>query len=304
VQHSTSPHSVRTETSSSSSLTEVSSTVKVPDETEIPLETSNTTIRIATQLEVKQELPVTDVPELVSIKTGELLEIRRKDASSRNGRKIDSSQTSGSRKRNRDSNTTLDSVSFSSTHQPRRRPSSYIDILPKVPNSTLTSSHDLPAEIQRRGFTRRTTTTDFPPKEGERRSTSMSSRRKNVAELDAPVNGPRSRGQPRNRARESAETERSVEARQQRTHHRNTITSGGSRAGLADDAVPSNKPLTTARNLGGQTSSRIRDVTQTPLNNRDGSRRSNLRGDEFRLYKVTNTLVVALFKCMFSSIGL
>lgn len=299
VQHSTSVQSVRTETSSSSPLTESSSTVKIPDETEIPLETSNTTTGVTMQLEVKQELPVTDVPEVVSIKTGELLEIRRKDALGRSGRKIDSSQTSVSGKRNRDSNTILDSVNSPSTQQPHRRPSSYIDVLPNTPKSTLTSSHDLPAEIPRRGFARRTTTTDFPPKEWERQSTSMPVRRKNiVAEVDAPVTGPRSRGQPRNRARESAETERSVEVRHQRTHHRNSVTSGGSRVGVSDDAVPRSKPPTTARNLGGQTSSRNRDVTQTPLNSRDGSRRSHFRGNQFELHKVTNALVVVLFKCM------
>lgn len=299
VQHSTSVQSIRTETSSSSPLTESSSTVKTPDETETPLGTSNTTTGETTQLEAKQELPVTDVPELVSIKTGELLEIRRKDASGRSGRKIDSSQTSVNGKRNRDSNIKLDSVSSPSTQQPHRRPSSYIDVLPNVPKSTLTSSHDLPAEIPRRGFTRRTTTTDFPPKERERQSTSMSVRHKNVvAEVDVPVNGQRSRGQPRNRARESAETERSVEARHQRTHHRSSITPNGSRVGLSDDAVPSSKPLSTSRNFGGQTSSRNRDVTQTPLNSRDGSRRSHFRGDQFKLHKVTNALVMLLFKCM------
>jgi hypothetical protein len=255
-------------------------------------------VGITTQLEVKQDLPVTDVPESVSIKTGELLEIRRKDASGRSGRKIDSSQTSVSGKRNRYNNTIFDSVSFPSTQQPRRRPSNYIDVLPKVRNSTLASSHDLPAEIPGRGFTRRTTTTDFPPKEWERQSTSVSVKRKNVADVDTPVNGPRSRGQPRNRAKDSAETERSVEARHQRTHHRNPITTGGSRFGLSDDAVPSSKPPTTARNLGGQTSSRNRNVTQTPLNSRDGSRRSHFRRDEFKLHKVTNALVVVLFKSM------
>lgn len=279
VQRSTSIQSVRTETFSSSPLTEGSSTVKIPDETEMPLEISNTTVGVTTQLEVKQDLPVTDVPESVSIKTGELLEIRRKDASGRSGKNV-------SGKRNRDNNTILDSVSFPSTQQPRRRPSSHIDVLPKAPNSTLTSSHELPAEIPRRGFTRRTTTTDFPPKEWERQSTSMSVKHKDVAEVDAPMNGLRSRGQPRNRARESAETERSVEARHQRTHHRNPIMSGGRRVGLSDDAVLSSKPQTTARNLGDQTSSRNRNVTQTPLNSRDGSRRSHFRGDKFKLHKV------------------
>lgn len=132
---------------------------------------------------------------------------------------------------------------------------------------------------------RRTTTTDFPPEEWERQSKSMSVKSKNVAEVDAPVNGPRSRGQPRNRARESAETESSVEARHQRAHHRNPITSGGSRVRLSDDSVPSSKPPTTTRNLRSQISSRNRNVTQIPLNSRDGSRRSHFRGDEFKLHK-------------------
>lgn len=298
VQHSTSVQPIRTETSSPP-LTESSSTVKIPDETEMPLEISNTTTGVTTQMEVKQELPVADVPELVSIKTGELLEIRRKDASDRSGRKIDSSQTSVSGKRNRGNNTILDSVSSTSTQQPHRQPSSYTDVLPNVPKGTLTSSHDLPSEIPRRGFTRRRTTTDFPPKEWERQSTSISVRHKNVvAEVDVPVNGPRSRGHPRNRARESAETERSVEVRHQRIHHRNSITSGVSRVGLSDDAVPRSRPPTTTGNLGGQTSSRNRDVTQTPLNSRDGSRRSHFRRDQFELHKVTNILVMVLFKCM------
>jgi hypothetical protein len=264
----------------------------------MPLEPSNTTTGVTTQLKIKQELPVTDVPELEGIKTGEVLEIRRKEASGRSGRKIDSSQTSVSRKRNRDSNTILDSVSFPSTQTPHRRPSSYTDAIPKVPNSTLILSQDLPAEIPRRGFTRRTTTTDFLPKEGERRSTPMSIRSKNVAEVDASVNGPRSRGQSRNRARESAEREISVEARQQRTNHRNFTKSGGSRAGLSDDAALSSKPPTTARNLGDRTLSRNRDVTQSALNSRDGSRRSHFRGDEFKVHKVTNVLIVIFFKCM------
>jgi hypothetical protein len=264
----------------------------------LPLEPSNTTIGVTPQLEVKQELPVTDVLELDGIKTGKLLETKRADASGRSGRKIDPSQTSVSRNRNRDSNTKLDSVSFPSTQNPRRRSSSYTDTLTKVSNSTLTSSHDLPSEIPQRVSTRRTTTTNVLPKVGERRSTSMSVRSKNVAEVDSPVNGPRSRGQPRNRARESAETERSVEARHQRTHHRNSTKSSGSRTGLSDDAVISSKPPTAARNLGGQTLSRNRDATQRPLNSRDGSRSSHFRGDEFKVHKVRNVLVVIFFKCM------
>jgi hypothetical protein len=249
------------------------------------------TTGVTTQLEIKQELPAADIPELEGIKTGELLEIRRNDASGRNGRKIDLSQTNVSIKRNRDSNTILGSVSASTTQQSRRRPSGFTSTLPKVPNSTLTSSHDLPADIPRRGITRRTTTTEFPRKQGERRSTSMFVRSKNVTEVDASVNGPRSRGQPRNRARISTETERNVEARHKRTHHRDSSNSGGSRVGLSDDTVPSSKPLTTARNLGSQTLSRNRDVTPTPLNRQNGSRRSHFRGDEFKVHKVIYTLV-------------
>jgi hypothetical protein len=295
VERNASLQSIRTETSSLSPLTESLTTVQVVDETKISSPVSNTTGEL-TQLGLKQALQGTDAPEPVSIKSGKLLEMRRNDDSGRSGRKFNSSQTGDSRKRNGDNNSVSDSVSSANTRHHNRRPSSYISKLPEVSSSTFSLSDSFPADIPRKGFTNRTTTADFTPREGEIRATSISASHQNVAEVGARVNEPRSRGQFRNRSRELAGTERSMETRQQRTYHRSSFRSDGSRNKLSVDAVTNGKPQTTARNLDGETLSRSSDVTQKPLKGRGGSRWSHSRVQEHEILKVTNVLVVALLK--------
>jgi hypothetical protein len=289
------PLYTETSTISSSLLTESSSPAQIAHETEA----SNTTTGTPTQPELKQELPVTDVPNPVSIKADELLEVRRNDAS---GRKFDSSQTSGSRKRNGGSSILVESQSSANTRQPTRRPPNYIDKIPKVSDDISrisTSSDNLLVDIPRIevGFVRgttttTTTTTDPPPDEGERRLRSGS--RKNVAEVSPTLNEPRSR------SRVSAQTQRSVEATQQRTYHRGFVRSGGSRTGTSADGVPSSNPQATARDFAGRTSSRTRDMTQPPLKDRNGNTRSRFRGEDFELHKVKQyALLGSLLKFMF-----
>lgn len=283
------------ETSSSSPLTESSLTIQMPHETEVPLEVPKTQTGALTQLEVKQELQVTDVSKRVSFKEENLVDLRRKDASGRSGRKFDSSQASGSRKTNGGINTVPNLVSSASTQQPSRRPSNYVDKLSNVSNSiprTSTSSDKLPADIPMIsvGPTRRITIADSSPQEEKRRSASRSGSHKNVAE----VNESRSTGQFQNKSRVSAGSERSVGLTQQRSYLRNSVKSGASA-----DAEPSSNPRATSRDFGHHMSSRSRDVTEAPLKSRDGSRRSHFRGQDFDLHKVTNAFVTALFKCGF-----
>lgn len=294
-EHNASLQSIRKETSSLSPLTESLTTVQVADETKLPSLASNTTDEPA-QLGLKQEIQGTDAPEPASIKSGNLLEMRRKDDSGRSGRKFISSQTGDSKKRNGDNNSVSDPVSSANTRHHNRRPSNYISKLPEVSISTFALSDNSPTNTPRKGFSWRTTTTDLTPREGGVQSTSISASRQSVAEVGTRVNEPRSRGQFQNRSRELAGTERSLETRQQRSYHRSSVVSDGSRNKLSVDAVTNGKPQTTARNMGGETLSRSSDVTQKPLKGRGENRRSHSRGQDLEILKVTNVLVVALFK--------
>jgi hypothetical protein len=249
-------------------------------------------------LGVKEALPVTDAPEPVSVKTGKLFELGRNDDSDRSGRKFNSTQTGDRRKNNWDNNRVSDSVSSENTRHYNRRPSNYITKLPEVSSSTLTFSDSSSADIQRIGFTRRKTTADFTPWEGETRSTPVSVSHQNVAEVGAPANEQRSRGQFRNRFRESAGTERNAETRQHRTYHRSSVRSDESRNKSSAEIVPNGKALTTGGNKSGQTFSRSSNVTQKPPTGRSGSRRNHSRGQELEIHKVTSILVVLLFKFM------
>lgn len=296
VRHHASLQSLRTETSSLSPLTESLTTVQVVHERGISGPVSNTT-GVPAHLGLKQALLVTDAPEPVSIKRVNLLEIRRIDDMGRSGRKFNSSQMGESRNRNGVPNSISDSVNSGNTHH-NRRPSNYISKIPEVSSSAFALSDISPSDIPRIGFTRRTTTAEFTPREADMRSTSTSSSHQNVADVSARVNEPRSRGQFRNRSRELAGTERSTEIRQQRTYRRTSGRLDGSRNKLSADAMTNGQPQTSAKNLGGETLSRSSDVTQKPLKDRGGSRRNHHRGEELEIFKVTTLLVVVLLKFM------
>jgi len=297
VRHSASLQSLRTETSSLSPLTESLKTVQLVHERGASAPVSNTT-GVPAHLGLKQALLVTDAPEPVSIKRVNLFEMRRIDDLGRSGRKFNSSQTSDSRNRNGVSNSVSDSVSSGNTRHHNRRPSNYISKLPEVSSSAFTLSDSSSTDIPRIGFTRRTTTAEFTPREADMRSISTSASHQNVAEVGVQVNEPRSRGQFRNRSRELAGTTRSTETRQQRTYHRASVRLDGSRNKLSADAMTNGQPQASARNLGGETLSRSSDVTQKPLKGRGGSRRNHYRGEELENLKVTMLLVVLLLKFM------
>jgi len=224
--------------------------------------------------------------------------MRRIDDLGRSGRKFSSPQTDNSRNRNGVVNSVSDSVSSGNTRHHNRRPSNDISKLPEVSSSAFALSVGSPTDIPRIGFTRRTTTAEFTPREANMRSTSTSASHQNVAEVGAQVNKPRSRGQFRNRSRELAGTERSTESRQERTYRRTSVGLDGSGNKLSADAMTNSQPQTSAKNLGGETLSRSSDVTQKPLKGRDGSRRNHSRGEELEIFKVTMFLVVVLLKFM------
>lgn len=297
VRHSALLQSLGTETSSLSPLTGSLTTVQVVHERGISAPISITT-GVPAHLGLKQALLVTDAPEPVSIKRVNLLEMRRIDDLGRSGRKFNSSQTGDSRNRNGVGNSVSDSVSSGNTRHHNRRPSNYISKLPEVSSSAFALSDSSPTDIPRIGFTRRTTTAEFTPREAEMRSRSTSASHQNVAEVGARVNEPRSRGQFRNRSRELAGTERSMETRQQRTYSRTSVRLDGSRNKLSADAMTNSQPQTSAKNLGAETLSRSSDVTQKPLKARGGSRRNRSRGEELEIFKVTTLLVVVLLKFM------
>jgi hypothetical protein len=289
--------SLGTETSSLSPLTESLTTVQVVHERGIPAPVSNTR-GVPAHLGLKQALLVTDAPEPVRIKKLNLPEMRRIDDLVRSSRKFNYSQTGDSRNRNGVANSVADSVSSGNTRHHNRRPSNYISKLPEVSSSAFAVSDSSPSDIPRTGFTRRTTTAEFTPREAEMRSTSTSASHQNVAEVGARANEPRNRGQFGNRSRELAGTERSTETRQQRTYHRTSARMDGSRNKLSADSMTNGQPQTSARNLGGETLSRSSDVTQKPLKGRGGSRRNHSRGEELETFKVTTLLVVVLLKFM------
>jgi len=293
VRHSASLPSLGTETPSLSPLTESLTTAQVVHERGISAPVSNTA-GVPAHLGLKQALLVTDAPEPLSMKRVNLLEMRRIDDLGRSGRKFSSPQTDNSSNRNGVANSVSDSVSSGNTRHHNRRPSNYISKLPEVSSSAFALSDGSPTDIPRIGFTRRTTTAEFTPREANMKSTSTSASHQNVAQ----VNKPRSRGQFRSRSRELAGTERSTETRQQRTYRRTSVGLDGSGNKLPADAITNSQPQTSAKNLGGETLSRSSDVTQKPLKGRDGSRKNYSRGEELEIFKVTTLLVMVLLKFM------